>query len=1035
MKLTKVISRNALSGGRNGRWGITLLIALLTMAAQTAWAQEPYQISNYEQLKAFAQIVNESNVSACAQLTADITCNDQTWTPIGNDIYHKYTGTFDGMGYKITGLSNANVATSPNYAGLFGAIGSSAEVRGITLAEANITGSIYTGGIVGWNDGGTVTNCHVTNTVAVSGSGRNGGIVGDNGGSVTFCTSGVQMSGSPVSGSPAYSGGIVGCNSNSTSSTTPTVTDNFVIGAVIPAATYNRQAAIAVNFNYQVNTVYERNYYYGCTVAGTPNATNVGIAAQTAEGAPFTIGDVSSNDGAVRIFALTLDDGVTADNATVTYGGKGYYKQGTTVTLSLTGTPTYNVMKDGTTENVEVTNNQFTMPDNDVTVTVFTMAWADLKTAIEAGGTVTLTGNVLRNAAETIVIENKTVTLDLNGYTIDGGGNTYAYYPTIRVTDGGTLTVTDGSTNHDGSFTNLHGVDAIEVYGTDGSNYGSVTLADGFIASGGVYIDSYGRFTMTGGTITITGNSTGVDLNENGTFTMTGGTITGNSTGVDLGVNDNDNVTFTMTGGSITGNAVGVGVYSANAKFTVSGNVNITGNTDKDVNMKYNIMDFYPIHIGGALASTARIGINIPDAAATYITGDAVKVITDGLKGKGTKQNFVLNGRDGLALVPEADGEVGIATAYMLTVPSNVIVSGLTPESNGTYKVGYSDVITLNYSGDVADGKSAHYTIAEGAINYLGAVNAQGKCFTFTMPASDASITKDDDKDYTFAGITLKEGFTGSTSTGLYATFDGSSLATISIPTAISVGEVTLNRTFTPGKPATLMLPFNGNDAYGGAEANKATFYTFTGVALNETTQKWEATMTELDKGDTYHYGPLVANTPYIVVPTATSITLFNKGTLCTEGGGGQETKPSGSNWTFKGTYAYREWITGDANSEEIGKAYGFAGVPKTGIAVGDFVKVASGAKIRPMGCYLLWSDTPNAARRMTRGAAADELPQRITVRLVGSNGETTAIGELDTATGEITFDGWWTLDGIRLSGKPAKKGLYIHNGRKEVLK
>ena len=33
-------------------------------------------------------------------------------------------------------------------------------------------------------------------------------------------------------------------------------------------------------------------------------------------------------------------------------------------------------------------------------------------------------------------------------------------------------------------------------------------------------------------------------------------------------------------------------------------------------------------------------------------------------------------------------------------------------------------------------------------------------------------------------------------------------------------------------------------------------------------------------------------------------------------------------------------------------------------------MSVASGAKIRPMSCYLLWSDEANAARAQTRGAA-----------------------------------------------------------------
>ena len=29
----------------------------------------------------------------------------------------------------------------------------------------------------------------------------------------------------------------------------------------------------------------------------------------------------------------------------------------------------------------------------------------------------------------------------------------------------------------------------------------------------------------------------------------------------------------------------------------------------------------------------------------------------------------------------------------------------------------------------------------------------------------------------------------------------------------------------------------------------------------------------------------------------------------------------------------------------------------------------------------------------------------------------------------------WFSLDGVRIDGKPTRKGLYIHNGRKEVVK
>jgi hypothetical protein len=56
-------------------------------------------------------------------------------------------------------------------------------------------------------------------------------------------------------------------------------------------------------------------------------------------------------------------------------------------------------------------------------------------------------------------------------------------------------------------------------------------------------------------------------------------------------------------------------------------------------------------------------------------------------------------------------------------------------------------------------------------------------------------------------------------------------------------------------------------------------------------------------------------------------------------------------------------------------------------------------------------------------------------VKLVSASGDLTSIGEIDTKTGDVTFDGWYTIDGVRLSGKPSKSGLYINNGRKVIIK
>lgn len=322
-------------------------------------------------------------------------------------------------------------------------------------------------------------------------------------------------------------------------------------------------------------------------------------------------------------------------------------------------------------------------------------------------------------------------------------------------------------------------------------------------------------------------------------------------------------------------------------------------------------------------------------------------------------------------------------------------------------------------SGTIQDAGDYTYTIT-GQGNYAGSREA-----TFTITPRLARQ---------YGAVYLYEDQNGTT-----ALLDGTSVDPVDIDFNhnIIVNHVTSNCVFTPGMASTVMLPFNYtcNGEEGG------TFYKFVGVKKEN--DKWVATMQETGN-DANNEGTLIANTPYLFMPAATTMTFPNINgsvALSTEGGGNCETADPGSHWTFKGTYWFKEWNTSDYNdAEEIGRAYGFAGVAKDGINVGDFVRVDSGAKILPMRAYLLWNDMPNAAnaRSFTRGAAAtdEELPQSITVRLVGSNGQTTGIGTLDTKTGEMTFDSeaWYTLDGVRLSGKPTKKGLYINNGRKVVI-
>ena len=357
-------------------------------------------------------------------------------------------------------------------------------------------------------------------------------------------------------------------------------------------------------------------------------------------------------------------------------------------------------------------------------------------------------------------------------------------------------------------------------------------------------------------------------------------------------------------------------------------------------------------------------------------------------------------------------------TIQSKTWTGNELTPVIIVKDGETVLVENTDYTVTAPSGPVEDSGNHAYTIT-GTGNYTGSKEA-----TFTITPRLADL---------YGAVYVYQDQNGQT-----ALLDGTSVNKVDIPSDyyITVNHVTSNRTFTPGKASTVMLPFNYtcNGEEGG------TFYKFVGVEKEN--NEWVATMQETGN-DANSENTLIANTPYLFMPTATEMTFPNidvSVTLSTEGGGNCVTADPGSHWTFKGTYEYKEWISGGANAEEIGRAYGFAGVAKDNIDVGDFVKVASGAKIRSMCCYLLWNNEPNSAnaRSFTRGAAAtdEELPQSITVRLVGSNGETTGIGTLDTETGEMTFDSeaWYTLDGVRLSAKPTKKGIYINNGKKVVI-
>ena len=168
-----------------------------------------YTVTSADGLMNIAELVNGGKTDINITLTADIDLTGKYWTPIGTSFKNSYTGTFDGGGHTITGLT---VTTNDKYAGLFGYIGNAGTVKNVVMEGVLITSnnrSSQAGGVAGFSRG-TIENCSVSGSV--SGTVYVGGVVGaQRGGSITGCSSSATVKGT------VDVGGVAGqTNSNAT---------------------------------------------------------------------------------------------------------------------------------------------------------------------------------------------------------------------------------------------------------------------------------------------------------------------------------------------------------------------------------------------------------------------------------------------------------------------------------------------------------------------------------------------------------------------------------------------------------------------------------------------------------------------------------------------------------------------------------------------------------------------------------------------------------------------------------------------------
>ncbi|MCR5068610.1 MAG: hypothetical protein K6A78_02200 [Prevotella sp.] len=1013
---------------------------------------DPYVIKYTSQLDQLADNVNDGNAykDTYFQLGADLAYDHNTawddttsiennYTPIGYYIStnsarnHPFRGHFDGKDHTISGIriyaDGSNTGVDDNK-GIFGCISKNAVVTGITLNDARIVGYSRVGGIVGCNDGetsyygntiyygetsydndtiynnspqgGTITNCVVTDSVAIHIVQPNffyGGIVGCNSGTVTHCVSSVQMS-AAAGITPKYCGGIAGSNYNQTIITQAiaTLEDNLVVGAVIPYAAssggYKFYGAIASEIGSTTlgRASYARNYYYGCTVAGVENATGVGIAQNT--GKTTIVTDITDNDGAVPGYLLTLPDSISA-KPVITHNDRNFCGQGTTITLTgmQTDTPPVGYTYEGYIVNDKViSGSAFTMPAQNTTVTsaivsVYPLILEDGISATTAPA-ITFDGTPYYKEGTTITLAGQpdAENGDIKPYTVNDSiiyGDKFVM-PAVNVTVGfGALT--DWQRVYAGTV-----ADPYKIYTTAQLDLLAQRVNSGAYSYEGKYFllmndlcyehtSAWNATTSTENNYTAIGCSfndgTSHYYNFCGHFLGDGHTISG--------IRIYKKYYYQGLFGILGEGAEVSGVTLTDTRISAYGNTggivgrNFFGSvTDCHVESDVTLLSLNSnaIYFGGIVANNSNGTIT-----------DCTSAVTIMLTSNVSSSNF------GSIVGLNSNGTITNCRAIGAIVPTGISAGAV---------VGY------NRSGTVSNNTYHSCLVGTNAFNIgIGRYDADDIYFT---GGSDLSGKAELDN-------TALHLFDNRDNTALIDAYANPSEHTAnggSAPNVSNIAVTLRGRTlYKDGSWNTICLPFDVNIAgsvLDGAVARKLTATSITG---DETTGQ-TLNLTFADAGS-----ELQAGVPYIIkweegdniidpVFTGKAISPTEPTTVTSQDG----------MVSFIGTYGTVSLAANDKSNIYFGSANKLFW-PDQNVTVGAF------------RAYFKINETAAVNAKGITGFVID----------FGENDEeATGINEAAADSSLFTphssLSEWYTVDGIRLNGKPSKKGMYIHNGKKVVV-
>ena len=193
--------KNATDWQAGGEYTYTVSLAAAKDLGYTIESNGSYTVYNADGLMNVAELVNGGKTDINITLDKNIDLTGKDWTPIGTSFDNSYTGTFDGGGHTITGLT---ITTKDQFVGLFGYLNRAGTVKNVVMEGIQITSNHMfgnTGGVAGFS-WGTIENCSVSGSV--SGTKCVGGVVGaQKAGSITGCSSSATVKGTVCVGGVA----------------------------------------------------------------------------------------------------------------------------------------------------------------------------------------------------------------------------------------------------------------------------------------------------------------------------------------------------------------------------------------------------------------------------------------------------------------------------------------------------------------------------------------------------------------------------------------------------------------------------------------------------------------------------------------------------------------------------------------------------------------------------------------------------------------------------------------------------------------